>query len=189
MYSADKETVAFEFKNEGVEEVRIDAVKASCRCVSGSAKEKIIAPGATSKVEAVVVPGGRLGVHNWSLVVVSTAAGKQSLDQLKMKVDIKQELVLNPSPVTWAKDESPVHKTVTIKPAREDRAPLSIVAIKGGAADFEVAILPSAEGSEATFIVTPASTAKPARKQLFVTVRDAKSNTHQLIIFAAIQPN
>jgi len=174
------------FRNDGPEEMRIAAVKPSCDCVTASASQKTVAPGKTAEISAIFRGKNHLGSEDKTIAVVSISGTEQQVEVLKLHVDIRPDVVLDPPTLTWAKDAPPQAKVVRIKASHPDQAPVSITRLDGGKPGFTVT--QEAAEDEPQFSVTPESTAKPQRALIRVTAQKADKSNRDLIIYAIVRP-
>jgi len=183
---SDTVSATFAFKNDGPGEARITEVNPSCNCVTARSTEKTLASGSSAQIIAVFHGANHLGGETRNILIVSVSGTAQQVDVLKLHVEIRPDLTLDPPFLTWTEGDKPEAKIVRIKESHPDRLPISILRLGGGKTGFLVT--DKSTGGEPQFSVAPQSTEKPQRSLVWVTIQKPDKTTHKLIIYIAVRP-
>src|ERR1700737_3541644 len=116
----------YRFTNMGAEPVKIENVQTSCGCTTASLKKTEYAPGESGEIEARFTIGGRIGKQEKAILVTTSAARKKPI-QLKLLVDIEDQIRIQPELVLWRVGEQADPKKIEVTVA--DDAPVKIVSV------------------------------------------------------------
>ena len=132
-----------------------------------------------------------LGGEAKSIAVATVSGTQEKIDLLKLQVDIRPAVTLDPGILSWGKDEPLTPKRARVKASQPGQS-VTITQIKGGEPDFKVAMDaagPGTAGSGSWISVTPVSTARPRRTLIRITVQKADQTPRQIITYAIVRPN
>src|SRR6516165_11703217 len=99
---AEQESIVakYRFTNTGKESVKIENVKTSCGCTTAGLKKTDYAPGESGEIEAKFTFGGRIGKQE-KAIVVTTSQPRDKPTVLRLLVDIKDPVQIQPQLVLW----------------------------------------------------------------------------------------
>jgi uncharacterized protein DUF1573 len=116
----------YRFTNTGTGSVKIEKVQTSCGCTTANLNKTEYAPGESGEIEAKFTIGGRIGKQE-KAILVTTSDSREKPIQLKLLVDIEDQIQIQPELVLWRVGEQADPKKIEITVAED--ASVKIVSV------------------------------------------------------------
>jgi hypothetical protein len=179
----DKTAVAhFKYKNTGDKPVKITSVHPSCGCTTAALAKDVVAPNESGEITATFNIGGRVGVQNKTITVMTDADASQPTI-LKLTATIPRLLELQPMFIYWSANDLLKPKTITAKIGGDfpvtklnvtatDKSIATEVGPENDAKEFKIVVKPQEAGRpiNATLKIEP-DFPKEAPKVFYANVR------------------
>jgi hypothetical protein len=169
---------AFEFTNTGDQPVTITSVDTSCDCLEAAASARVIAPGASGRIDARFTIGDRFGLYQRT-IIVSTDDG-QPPAALVVTLDVPEAATLTPRSLEWKLHGSAAEQTVEI--AVTAGLTLEFLNVEPTSDFFTARLETVAAGRSYRLHVTPKNTAEAANAAFRLY---AKAGTGQDVLLSA----
>lgn len=162
----DAQAVAqFRYENKGDTPVRITGVKSSCGCTVAKPTKEVIAPGEKGEITATFNIGGRTGLQN-KMITVMTDHPAQPVANLVLSANIAQPIEMQPAFVYWQNGEAPKPKTIKVTAA--DGIAISKLDVSSSDPQFKVDVKRSSP-REYLVSVQPQGTSTAAQATLTIS--------------------
>lgn len=168
----------FEFTNSGSRPVTITGVDSSCDCLDATASAKVVAPGATGRINAKFTVGDRYGIYRRTIIVSTDEGGQPAA--LTVELDVPEAATLSPRSLEWKLGAEAAEQTVEIDVT--EGIMLEISEVKGTSDTFVTHLETIESGRRYRLHVTPQST-KAASSAAFRIY--AKSGNGQNLVLSA----
>lgn len=149
--------ISFEFTNPGDKPVTITNVETSCDCLEATPSAKLIAPGATGRINARFTVGDRFGTYRRT-IVVSTDEGQAPV-ALTVELDVPEVATLTPRSLEWKVGAPAAEQTVDI--VVTEGLTLLLTTVQGTNEAFTTRLETLEAGRRYRLQVAPKSTATP----------------------------
>ncbi len=168
----------FEFTNASAKPVTITGLDTSCDCLDATASAKVIAPGASGRINAKFNLADRYGQLRRT-IIVSTDEGSVPT-ALTVQLDVPEAATLSPRSLEWKLGADAAEQTVEISVA--EGISLDISEVKGTSDAFATRLEAVEKGRRYRLHVTPRST-KDASSAAFRLY--ANSGSGQALVLSA----
>lgn len=182
--SSDRAVLAiYRFTNVGTQSVKIQDVKPSCGCTTAALSKTEFAPGESGEIKAKFIFGGRTGKQEKS-IAVTTSANPEQPTTLRLVVNIKETVDIQPAFVMWMVGEPAVSKTIRITVAED--APVKIESVVSDDPGVKVQMSELRTDKEYELQVTPDDTREPAVATLMIKTDYPAANPQTRYAYARI---
>jgi hypothetical protein len=161
---ADKTAVAhFKYKNTGDKPVKITSVHPSCGCTTAALAKDIVAPNESGEITATFNIGGRWGVQNKTISVMTDADTDQPT-VLKLTATIPRLLEIQPAFIYWSANDVIKPKTIMAKLGGD--YPVTKLTVTSTDKSLTTEVLPDSDAKEFRIIVKPQEAGRPINATL-----------------------
>lgn len=174
----------YAFRNTGSTPVTIKSLRSSCGCTTAKLEKKTYAPGEQGEVAVRFTFGDRKGNYLKGITVTTDDKSAEPV-VLKLFVDIRDPITLNPALVFWRTGEAPVPKTVQIAMDAETRVRIKSVASSNPS--FTAILQNAPPGTPSAVAITPVNTAQKATAEITVQTDFPADAPHAYTIYARIK--
>jgi Protein of unknown function (DUF1573) len=182
--SSDRAVLAiYRFTNVGTQSVKIQDVKPSCGCTTAALSKTEFAPGESGEIKAKFIFGGRTGKQD-KAIAVTTSANSEQPTTLRLVVNIKETVDIQPAFVMWMAGEPAVSKTIRITIAED--APIKVASVVSDDPGVKVQMSELRTGKEYELQVTPDDTREPAVATLMIKTDYPTDNPQTRYAYARI---
>lgn len=155
--SGTQVSVLFNYKNFQDTDIEVTAVKASCGCMIVKMQKKLIKPGESGFVAALVNISGMKGMNSKEIIVKTNKGAKV----LKIKITVPESAWLSPDILNWSIDGLPTTKIARIKSSGKS---FKIGHVISSGNIFSFKVIETIPDKEHSIEITPISTEKIARE-------------------------
>jgi hypothetical protein len=159
----DSTVSVYRFKNTGTSPVRIVAADPSCHCTTVDWPQKAVAPGAGGQLTATFSVGGRVGLEEKTISVISDDA-PMTPTVLALSINIQKVATIASDTVFWKVGEKNAEKDVVITAA--DAKQLSSIEAVSNDPSVSVRVRRLDDGKRFILSLKPASTDKPVQARI-----------------------
>jgi uncharacterized protein DUF1573 len=161
---ADKTAVAhFKYKNTGDKSVKITSVHPSCGCTTAALAKDVVAPNESGEITATFNIGGRWGVQNKTISVMTDADTDQPT-VLKLTATIPRLLEIQPAFIYWSANDVIKPKTIMAKLGGD--YPVTKLTVTSTDKSLTTEVLPDSDAKEFRIIVKPQEAGRPINATL-----------------------
>jgi hypothetical protein len=177
-------TAIYRFTNAGKDPVAIVNVQTSCGCTTAGLKKSEYAPGEAGEIEAKFSFGGRTGKQEKTILVqTSQAEGKPIV--LRLMVDIKDEINIQPALILWRVGDQPDPKKIQITVA--DGASAKVLSVFSDNPAIKTQLSEVKPGKEYEIEVTPTNLARPDGATILIRTDSPARNPRILYAYVRIK--
>lgn len=169
---------SFAFTNTGDKPVTITRVDTSCDCLEAAASPKVIAPGASGRIDAHFTVGDRFGLYQRT-ILVSTDDGQPPV-ALLVTLEVPEAATLKPRSLEWRLHAPAAEQTVAIEVT--EGVSLELTGVQPTSDLFAARLETVAAGRHYRLHVTPQTTGQAANAALRIY---AEASTGQDLILSA----
>ncbi len=148
--------VVFPFRNSTSHVVQIQKIETSCGCLKAESDKMVIPPGESGVVTGLFSIGGKTGVSNKSLKVITVADRRERSQQLRLTVTVPDVMVVEPKLNSWDVGEKLAPKSYVLEVKRDEE--IRVVSAECSREGFECKVHTIEEGKKYRIEVTPGST-------------------------------
>jgi len=174
----------YRFINSGKESVKIENVQTSCGCTTAALKKTEYAPGESGEIEAKFSFGGRVGKQE-KAIVVTTSQARDKPTVLRLLVDIKDPVQIQPQLVLWRVGEQPNAKKIQITVA--DDASVKILSVASDNPSIKAELSEVKPGKEYEIEITPSDLSQPAGATFLIHTNYPTQNPRTLYAYARVK--
>jgi hypothetical protein len=154
--SEEKLEVRFPFKNSQDKAVSVTKIETSCGCLQATVDKKVLEPGESGIVTGIFSVGARTGKYEKALHVKTLLDGKESSQELRVRVEVPVVMEVVPQLVSWEVGEALEPKTIVVTVRREEA--IRVKEVHCSRKGFTCEIRELQEGKVYRLDVTPEST-------------------------------
>jgi len=174
----------YRFTNAGKESVKIENVQTSCGCTTAALKKTDYATGESGEIEAKFSFGGRVGKQE-KAIVVTTSQTRDKPTVLRLLVDIKDPIQIQPELVLWRIGEQPKPKKIQITVA--DDASAKVVSVASDNPSIKAELTEVKPGKEYEIEVTPTDLSRPAGATFLIRTDYPTQNPRTRYAYARVK--
>ncbi|MBV8141789.1 MAG: DUF1573 domain-containing protein [Verrucomicrobia bacterium] len=181
----DKEVVAkYKFTNAGTKAIKIENVRTSCGCTTAALNKTDYAPGESGEIDAKFTFAGRTGPQQKE-IMVTTSAVPENPTVLKLRVNIKEMVKVEPEVVFWNVGEQPAPRFIHIAIAEDAAA--KVVSVTSDNPALKVTLTELKPGREYEAQVTPENATKPETATLMIQTDYPPGNPETKYAYARVK--
>lgn len=174
----------YRFTNTGTVSVKIENVQTSCGCTTASLKKTEYAPGESGEIEARFTIGGRIGKQEKAILVTTSDAREKPI-QLKLLVDIEDQIRIQPELVLWRVGEQADPKKIEVTVA--DDAPVKIVSVLSDNPSIKAELSELKSGKKYEIQITPTDLSRQGGATILIHTDYPPQNPQTRYAYARIK--